>query len=74
MYFEVPGILLQELEYLLRTYIARPPSLAGGRSPAAGLVGCTQQYQNVTPAVRHPVLHAASVMYDDGYGVTHNLP
>ena len=41
----VRGMLLQVLVYLLCTYIARPPSLARRRSPAAGLVDCTQQYQ-----------------------------
>ena len=60
--------------YVFVVYIHRSaPSLARRRSPAAELVGCTQQYQNVTPVVRYQVLVPASVTDDDAYGVTHNL-
>ena len=41
------------LLYLSCTYIARPPSLTPRSSPAAGLVGCAQQYQQVRTDVTY---------------------
>ena len=52
--------LLLMLMYLC-TYIARPPSLARRRSPAAGLVRCAQQYQQVVrTAVTYQVGNAVT--------------
>ena len=40
--------------------VARPPSFARRRSPAAGLAGCAQQYQHLRTAVTYQVGNAVT--------------
>ena len=48
------------LLHLPCTYIVRPPSLARRSSPAAGLVGCAQQCQQVRTAVTYQAANAVT--------------